>query len=329
MEKLPSVMDSDSLADEFASKIQNPAILEKCFLNNKCNLLYSAFAWKDKIHLYQEVESTNILAREALEKAIQEAPLHHHNGHLSKQGKLIHSSIFLAEQQTGGRGRQGRSFFSPQATGLYLSLIIIPPKGITNPSSLTVTTAVAISKALEQVYQIQPDIKWVNDIFYQGKKIGGILAEGVMDSERGTIPGAVIGIGLNIMPPEQGFPSEIDSIAGAVFPTYTPEKELNKKDLVVAIVSNLLQSLEILWSQDSKPHTNDIIMEEYRKRCLIKPGSKIKVFPLAGSTEQFYLATCLGIDHQARLQVLTEDGQQKLLGSGEVSLQSLNFTNSL
>ena len=329
MEKLSSVMDIDSLADEFASKIQNPAILAKCFSNNKCNLLHSAFAWKDKIHLYHEVESTNVLAREALEKAIQEAPLHHHNGHLSKQGKLIHSSIFLAEQQTGGRGRQGRSFFSPQATGLYLSLIIIPPKGVTNPSSLTVTTAVAISKALERVYQIQPDIKWVNDIFYQGKKIGGILAEGVMDSERGTIPGAVIGIGLNIMPPEQGFPSEIDSIAGAVFPTYTPEKELNKKDLVVAIVSNLLQSLEILWSQDSKPHTNDIIMEEYRKRCLIKPGSKIKVFPLAGSTEQFYLATCLGIDHQARLQVLTEDGQQKLLGSGEVSLQSLNFTNSL
>lgn len=329
MEKLSSVMDINSLADEFASKIQNPAILAKCFSNNKCNLLHSAFAWKDKIHLYQEVESTNILAREALEKAIQEAPLHHHNGNLTNQGKLIHSSIFFAEQQTGGRGRQGRSFFSPQTTGLYLSLIIIPPKGVTNPSSLTATTAVAVSKALEQVYKIQPAIKWVNDIFYQGKKIGGILAEGVMDSERGMIPGAVIGIGLNIMPPEQGFPPEIDSIAGAVFPTYTPEKELNKKDLVVAIVSNLLQSLEILWSQDSKPHTNDAIMEEYRKRCLIKPGSKIKVFPLAGSTEQFYLATCLGIDHQARLQVLTEDGQQKLLGSGEVSLQSLNFTNSL
>ena len=95
MEKLSSVMDIDSLADEFASKIQNPAILAKCFSNNKCNLLHSAFAWKDKIHLYQEVESTNILAREALEKAIQEAPLHHHNGNLTNQGKLIHSSIFF------------------------------------------------------------------------------------------------------------------------------------------------------------------------------------------------------------------------------------------
>ena len=72
MEKLSSVMDIASLADEFASKIQNSAILEKCFPNNKCNLLHSAFAWKDKIHLYQEVESTNILAREALEKACEE-----------------------------------------------------------------------------------------------------------------------------------------------------------------------------------------------------------------------------------------------------------------
>ena len=72
---------------------------------------------------------------------------------------------------------------------------------------------------------------------------------------------------------------------------------------------------------------NDDVMEEYRNRCLIKPGTKIKIFPVAGSQENAYTATCLGIDQQARLQVITESGQQKFLDSGEVSLQSLNFTN--
>lgn len=329
MEKVSLVMDIASLVDAFIHKIQNPTAGDKYFPNSRQSTFSSAFEWKNKIHLYQEVESTNILARETLEKAIQEAPLHHHNGTLTNHGKTIHGSIFLAEEQTGGKGRQGRSFYSPQATGLYLSMIIIPPKGVSNPSSLTATTAVAVSKALEEVYKIEPDIKWVNDIFYQGKKIGGILAEGVIDSTKGTIPGAVIGIGLNIMPPPQGFPPEIHSIAGAVFPDYIPEKELRKKELVVAIVSKLLYSLENLWHQDSKPHTSGDIMEEYRKRCLIKPGSKIQVFPIAGSTEKSYQATCLGIDHQARLQVITEEGKQKLLDSGEVSLQSINFTNPL
>lgn len=303
MNNFSPVMDIESVNDEFLSE--------------------------EKIHLYETVESTNILAREALEKAIKEAPLHHHDGSLSQQGQNLHGSIFLAEQQTGGKGRQGRSFFSPQATGLYMSLIIVPPRGVTNPAGLTATMAVATCQALEKIYNSKPAIKWVNDIFYNGKKVGGILAEAVMDSNKRYIPGAVIGIGLNILPPPQGFPPEIESIAGAIFPTYSKEKNPLKKELVVTLVTNFLHLLESLWSQESQAYANESIMEEYRKRCLIKPGTKIKVFPVAGSQENAYTATCLGIDQQARLQVETESGQKKLLDSGEVSLQSLNFTNSL
>ena len=303
MNNISLVMDMASLKDEFLSN--------------------------EKIHLYETVESTNILAREALEKAIKEASLHHHDGSLTQQGKNLHGSIFLAEQQTGGKGRHGRSFFSPQATGLYMSLIIVPPNGVTNPAGLTATMAVATCLALEKVYKIKPAIKWVNDIFYNRKKVGGILAEGVMDSNKGYIPGAVIGIGLNILPPPQGFPPEIKSIAGAIFPTYAEEVNPLKKELVVTLVTNFLNLLETLWNKDSQNHATDTIMEEYRKRCLIKPGTKIKVFPVAGSQEAAFNATCLEIDQQARLQVETESGQQKLLDSGEVSLQSLNFTNSL
>jgi BirA family biotin operon repressor/biotin-[acetyl-CoA-carboxylase] ligase len=328
MKNISLVMDIASLADEFARTTQNTPIKTNLLPSNMYNILHSAFAWKEKIHLYETVESTNILARETLERAIKEVPLHHHDGSLTHQGRNLHGSLFIAEQQTAGKGRNGRSFFSPQDTGLYMSLIIIPPNGVTNPAGLTAATAVAICQALEKVYSIEPSIKWVNDIFYTGKKIGGILAEAVMDSKKAYIPGAVVGIGINLMTPSQGFPSEIESIAGTIYPSTSEEKNLLKKELVVAIVTNLLQSLEFLWYQQTRPHMINEIMENYRKRCLVKPGTQIQVFPVAGSEENAYNATCLGIDHQARLHVQKEDGTQVLLNSGEVSLQSLNFTNS-
>ena len=292
----------------------------------------SSFDFQEKIHLYEVAQSTNILAREALETAIKEKPLHHHDGNLTSHGMSVHGSIFVANKQTAGKGRQGRSFFSPQDTGLYMSVIIVPPKGVANPAVLTATTAVAVCKALEEVYRIQASIKWVNDIFYKGKKIGGILAEGIVDAAKGTIPGAVVGIGLNLIPPPEGFPAELDSIASSVFPAPATSEQgatpnLKKNDLVAAIVTKLLQSLELTWHRNSKPHLPDDVMEYYRKNCLVKPGCKVQVFPMAGSTENSYTATCLGIDHQVRLHVQKEDGSQVLLNSGEVSLQSQNFTN--
>lgn len=316
-----------SLAEALARQVKTSPSLCRHLSIRSDSLLYAAFDWKERIHLYKTVESTNTIAREVLATAIERTPLHHHDGSLTKHGCSVQGSIFLAEQQTGGKGRLGRSFFSPQATGLYMSLIVVPPDGVTNPALLTATTAVAVCKALEQVYKIEPAIKWVNDIFYQGKKIGGILAEGVMDATTGTIPGAVIGIGVNIMPPAEGFPLEIESIAGAVFPDATEERRLSKQELVVAIVAQLLQLLEAAWRQDSRLHATGDCMKEYRKRCLIRPGHKIVVVPAGGSVQESYSATCLGIDHLACLQIQREDGSQTLLDSGEVSLHSQTFAN--
>ena len=320
-----------SLADTLARKVNISYSICKHLSVNPNNKLYAAIAWKERIHLYQEIDSTNTLARSLLQKAIQENNLHYSNGTLTNQACSIQGTIVLANHQTDGRGRQGRSFFSPQATGLYLSTIIIPPGGVKNPAQLTASAAVAVCKALEQVYQIQPAIKWVNDIFYKGKKIGGILTEGVMDTSDGTIPGAVVGIGLNITPPDKGFPPELESIAGAIFSNTTDrnfeENNSQRNDLISAIMQNIFHALEKQWRQGDRPQEIDTVMEEYRQRSLLKPGHKVRVFPLAGSTQDSYPATCLGIDSNARLQIQMEDGKYKLLDSGEVSLQSQEFTN--
>lgn len=324
-------MESIPLADTLARKVNVSHSICKHLSANPNNRLYSAIAWKERIHLYQEIDSTNTLARSLLQKAIQEDKLHYNNGSLTNHGCSIQGTIVLAHHQTDGRGRQGRSFFSPRATGLYFSTIVIPPGGIKNPAQLTASAAVAVCKALEQVYQIQPAIKWVNDIFCKGKKIGGILTEGVVDTSDGTIPGAVVGIGLNITPPDGGFPPELESIAGAIFSNTTDqaveEINLQKYDVIAAIMQNIFHALEKQWRQGDRPQEMDTVMEEYRQRNLLKPGHKIRVFPLAGSTQDSYPATCLGIDQDARLQVQTEDGKQKLLDSGEVSLQSQEFTS--
>lgn len=288
------------------------------------NLLFSAFAWQEKIHLYPVVDSTNSVARQAVEAAIKEAPLHHPNGSLTSHGRKLHGSLFLAEHQTAGRGRQGRSFYSPSSVGLYLSIVVVPPGGIQDPALITATAALAVCQALKQVYGIAASIKWVNDIFYQGKKICGILTEGVADQTQGSIPAAIIGIGVNVAQSMKGFPQELEGIAGTVLPP--GDSRLQRNQLTAAIVQHLMTDLSIVWQQHKRHHSAGGIMEEYRRLSILKPGQKVEVFPLPDSSHQSYAATVLGIDHRARLQVQLEDGSQRLLESGEVSLRSEHFT---
>ncbi len=285
------------------------------------NLLFSAFAWQEKIHLYPVVDSTNTVAQQAVEAAIKESPLHHPDGSLTSHGWRLHGSLFLAEHQTAGRGRQGRPFYSPSSVGLYLSMVAVPPGGIQEPAPITATAALAVCQALQQVYGIEAGIKWVNDIIYQGKKICGILTEAVADQSQGIIPAAIIGIGVNVAESKQGFPKELEGIAGMVLPP--GESHLRRNHLAAAIVQNLMAALNTVWQHH---HVAGEIMEEYRRLSILKPGQKVEVFPVAGSTDKSYPATVLGIDHRARLQVQLEDGSQRLLDSGEVSLRSGSFT---
>ena len=122
----------------------------------------------------------------------------------------------VAEHQTAGRGRMGRSFCSPSGTGLYFSLLLRPKVPAAEAMSMTACAAVAVSRTIEELTGRSTRIKWVNDILIGQKKVCGILTEAGIDGETGMLRYAVIGVGINVREPEGGFPPEIAGIAGAV-----------------------------------------------------------------------------------------------------------------
>ncbi len=140
-------------------------------LQNECSIC-------QKILYFDEIDSTNCHAKE-----------------LAARGEQ-HGTVILAGRQNAGRGRLGKSFFSPEG-GLYLSVILRPEEEIDGIMSLTACTAVAVFKALSE-FGITTDIKWVNDLFLNERKLCGILCEGGFDAESGSLSYLVIGIGLNI-----------------------------------------------------------------------------------------------------------------------------------
>ena len=133
----------------------------------------------------------------------------------------------VAEHQTAGRGRMGRSFCSPSGTGLYFSLLLRPKVPAAEAMSITACAAVAVSRTIEELTGRSTRIKWVNDILIGQKKVCGILTEAGIDAETGMLRYAVIGVGINVREPEGGFPPEIAGIAGAVTGQSAPYSPLS------------------------------------------------------------------------------------------------------
>ncbi len=121
--------------------------------------------------------------------------------------------LFLAERQTGGRGRLGHSFFSPAGTGIYMTLSMELVKPLYRPERITLAAAVAVVRVRRPYLTEDPGLKWVNDIFYKGKKVTGILSEAISDLETGLIQHIIVGIGINVRPMD--FPDELKDIAGS------------------------------------------------------------------------------------------------------------------
>ncbi len=203
----------------------------------------------------------------------------------------------VADSQTCGRGRMGRSFFSPPGTGLYVSFVL-PPEDL---SMLTVSAAVFTARAVEKTIGTQVGIKWVNDLLLCGKKICGILAEGVFCPGEG-IPYAVVGIGINVL--KADFPESIRETAGDIesLSGIKPDKE------------ELLSRLIAEFENGAHASRRDIL-GEYRSRSVVL-GKEIRVFR---GTES-YAATALSVDDNGGLWV-SREGERILLQSGEVSIR--------
>jgi BirA family biotin operon repressor/biotin-[acetyl-CoA-carboxylase] ligase len=256
-------------------------------------------------------------------------------------------TVIVANEQTEGRGRRGKTFFSPAADSVYMSLILRPlappaeagaraetpagagtgaepgslteaepPAGATlaaNPkpeanTPLTILAAVAVCEAIENIADLKPQIKWVNDIHLHGKKICGILAEAVTNPASGTIESHVLGIGININVEESKFPEEIRQTAASL--KIDPGLREN-------FISELIHRVAKIY-KDAAAGISPI--DEYRKRSFIM-GKDISIIAADGTATP---AKAEGITDDGQLMVRYKDGSQGTLSSGEVSILEQN-----
>ncbi len=213
--------------------------------------------------------------------------------------------VVVAQKQTSGRGRMGRSFFSPDGTGIYMSLLLKPRIKGEDAVQITTAAAVALCRAFERAGAEDAGIKWVNDIFVGGKKVCGILTEGALNSADGTLGYAVLGVGINVYPPREGFPEDIGNIAGALF---SVERE-NLRNLIIAEFLN--EFFALYGNISEKAHSR-----EYAERCIVK-GKNVTV--IRGN--ESFSAFCEGVDENCGLNIILPDGRRETLTSGEVSLR--------
>ena len=227
--------------------------------------------------------------------------------------------VLLAEEQSEGRGRMGRSFYSPKGTGLYMSLLLRPPYPPEESILITTLAAVSAAEAVEAMIGHFPDadvygeevrIKWVNDLYLNELKIAGILTEATLSMESGQMEQAVLGIGFNLAPPEGGFPEEIHDIAGAVFKKSCPP---GARALLAAVFLDR-------FLPEYRRLTKKRYLTEYRKRQLLM-GKQVEVLE---RNESAGTAKVLGVDENCRLLVrMEESGEEKALSSGEVRVRKL------
>ncbi|MCL2199245.1 MAG: biotin--[acetyl-CoA-carboxylase] ligase [Defluviitaleaceae bacterium] len=243
-----------------------------------------------QISVYPSLDSTNILAKK-----------------MAAEG-AAHGTVIITDHQTAGNGRYGRSFFSPAGCAIYMSMIIKPssiwPK---IPTLITAFTAVAVCEAIEKTCSVQPKIKWVNDLFLNGKKICGISTEAVTSLESGEIEWIVVGIGVNFSPPAEEIPAELKSIIGTVF-----EKPTTTRNHLTSEIITRMSNLDT--NGDEKE-----LLQNYRSRLMLL-GKKITVAAAGHS----YEATAIDIDDTGRLIVKTNDGKTQALSSGEVSVRLIS-----
>lgn len=237
-----------------------------------------------KIHTVDSVKSTNSTVKS-----------------LAKDG-APDGYVLVAASQTNGRGRLNRVFFSPKGTGLYLS-ILLRPEYTLPPYALTCLSAVALCDTIAD-YHIPCGIKWVNDVYSDGKKVAGILVESALNQD-GSFLYAVVGIGVNLFPPEDGFPAQIADKATFLFDTEQDE-ELRKQFL-----KRLLRRFKRYYEQ--LPVIS--FFDSYRDR-LTGIGSKV----LVSEPDGMRYGTSVGIDRDFRLIVRFEDGTESALDRGDVTL---------
>ena len=263
------------------------------------------------IRVYDIADSTNLIARKIASGEDPETDPSADTG----------GAIIVARQQTAGRGRLGRSFFSP-AEGIYMSIIIRPDFDISKHTLITVATAAAVAEAIDEVCDPgeKTKIKWVNDIYLEGKKVCGILTEGITDFESGRIETLVVGIGINTN--IDNFPGELKKVAGAV------EGDWSRSELIAQIASKVLDHTGRIRHGSAEDNEGDHpFMETYREKSMLI-GESVQIY--RGTYRQDPAKEMEGIpakvkdiDDSGGLVVVWSDRSEETLTTGEVSVRTV------
>ena len=239
----------------------------------------------DSVHVFTEVDSTNTVV-----------------------SGLAAPALVIADRQTAGRGRRGRSFHSPAGSGIYLSLLLYPCDTIDLATGFTCMMAVAVCTAVTEILHMDLSIKWVNDLFWGNKKVCGILTEGNVSVEDNSVQSITIGMGLNVYPPRGGFPEELQNVAGCLL-----DNDPEVLDLRNRLSAAILCSFFRIYNAPGDPG----FVKIYQKRSMLI-GKRIKITDF--SDRSYRYAFVEDIDDQCHLCVRYEDGTRESLSSGEVSI---------
>ena len=228
------------------------------------------------------------------------------NTYLKKVGSSgeKENQLVIALSQTGGRGRMGRSFYSPNGTGIYFSLLLHPEFSAEKSLSLTVMAAVSVAETVMKYNKNDVKIKWVNDVYIDGKKVCGILTEGSINADK-KLDYAVVGIGINVIAPENGFPDDIKTSATAVFPGKAEE---HIKEMIVADVVNKFFSMY---------NSNDSDYIRRYKEYSYLTGKEINII----SCDSVRPAIVIDITDDCHLLVKNENDEIEEISSGDVSVR--------
>lgn len=240
--------------------------------------------WVTSVTILEDTDSTNRVAKQSAQEGAPE-------------GTLV-----IAKRQSMGKGRLGRSFFSPEG-GIYMSMVLRPQIKPERAVLITTCAAVAVARAIDKVCGLTAGIKWVNDIFINGKKVCGILAEAEMNPATSMPEYVILGIGINVK--KQSVPEELKDIVGCLEEYgVSPEK---KEELIAAV----WKEFGLLYEQLSTA----VYMKEYKERSVLL-GREVTVF--TGNGE--YRAVVWDIDEEGHL-IVNRDGILQSISSGEVSVR--------
>lgn len=216
-----------------------------------------------------------------------------------------HGTVYVTDKQTAGRGRRGRSFVSMNGNSIYMSMILKPEVSAENVVLITTAASVAVNRAIYQVTGKQTQIKWVNDLYYNQRKICGILTEAVTDCETGTIDRVILGIGINFNIVPESVPEELKEVAGALFAGNSGN--ITRNQLIAKIIQQVMNMCKNLGGKE--------FLDDYRRNSMVI-GKTVNV--IGTVTKE---AIAIGIAENGGLMVRYLDGNEETLCSGEITIR--------